>query len=185
MLSTASRGLKTKKLWLIRKDEEAVTPVIATIMLVAISLVLVSVLYVMVSGLLPGSSSTGENSISMAMEEYQDGNWTLVVRKVDGASMLASSVLLTIYDSSGIIKLNHVKLTNLKMDNWPTNRAVYQCQVSYPGNCDGAMLSAGHSISVFKNAVSSHNNDAKWWGYQSGYSYYLTTTTVQLTSGML
>ena len=178
-------GYNTKRLWLIRKDEEAVTPVIATILLVAITVMLISVLYIMLTGLLPGSSATGENSVSMAMEEYQDGNWTLVVRKTDSSSIPASSVRLTIYDSNGVIKLNRVSLTSLKMENWGTNRAVYQCQVSYPDTCDAAVLSAGHSISVFKNAVAQHNNDAKWWGYWSGYSYSLMTTSAQLASGTL
>ncbi len=39
---------------IIRKDEEAVSPVIATILMVAITVVLAAVLYVMVSGLLTG-----------------------------------------------------------------------------------------------------------------------------------
>src|SRR5256885_14373971 len=39
---------------IIRKDEEAVSPVIATILMVAITVVLAAVLYVMVSGLLVG-----------------------------------------------------------------------------------------------------------------------------------
>ena len=43
---------------IIRKDEEAVSPVIATILMVAITVVLAAVLYVMVSGLItsPGTS---------------------------------------------------------------------------------------------------------------------------------
>ena len=45
-----------KKLWLIRKDQEAVSPVIATILMVAITVVLAAVLYVMVSGLLGGGA---------------------------------------------------------------------------------------------------------------------------------
>jgi flagellin-like protein len=47
-----------KKLWAIRKDHEAVSPVIATILMVAITVVLAAVLYVMVSGLLGGGSTT-------------------------------------------------------------------------------------------------------------------------------
>ena len=39
---------------IIRKDEQAVSPVIATILMVAITVVLAAVLYVMVSGLLTG-----------------------------------------------------------------------------------------------------------------------------------
>lgn len=40
-----------KKAWVVRRDSEAVSPVIGTILLVAITVVLVAVIYVMVSGL--------------------------------------------------------------------------------------------------------------------------------------
>jgi flagellin-like protein len=46
-----------KKLWAIRKDSEAVSPVIATILMVAITVVLAAVLYVMVLGF-GGTSAT-------------------------------------------------------------------------------------------------------------------------------
>ena len=39
-----------KKMWKIRKDKSAVSPVIATILMVAITVVLAAVLYVMVMG---------------------------------------------------------------------------------------------------------------------------------------
>ncbi len=50
----------------IRKDEEGVSPVIATILMVAITVVLAAVLYIMVIGLTPGTSSqtpTGQFSV--------------------------------------------------------------------------------------------------------------------------
>ena len=47
-----------KKNWAIRKDAEAVSPVIATILMVAITVVLAAVLYVMVLGFGSGGTST-------------------------------------------------------------------------------------------------------------------------------
>src|SRR2546427_11613318 len=47
-----------RKSWIIRKDEKAVSPVIATILMVAITVVLASVLYVMVTGLLTGPGAS-------------------------------------------------------------------------------------------------------------------------------
>src|SRR3989442_8699257 len=47
-----------KNVRLIREDESAVSPVIATILMVAITVVLAAVLYVMVSGLLTGPGAT-------------------------------------------------------------------------------------------------------------------------------
>jgi flagellin-like protein len=46
-----------KKIWAVRKDSEAVSPVIATILMVAITVVLAAVLYVMVLGF-GGTSQT-------------------------------------------------------------------------------------------------------------------------------
>ncbi len=47
-----------KRSWAIRKDEQAVSPVIATILMVAITVVLAAVLYVMVTGLLAGPGAS-------------------------------------------------------------------------------------------------------------------------------
>ena len=47
-----------RKSWIIRKDEKAVSPVIATILMVAITVVLAAVLYVMVTGLLAGPGAS-------------------------------------------------------------------------------------------------------------------------------
>jgi len=47
-----------KKIWAIRKDAEGVSPVIATILMVAITVVLAAVLYVMVLGFGSGGTST-------------------------------------------------------------------------------------------------------------------------------
>jgi flagellin-like protein len=53
-----------KKIWKIRKDSEAVSPVIATILMVAITVVLAAVLYVMVMGFGPGGASAPQGSFT-------------------------------------------------------------------------------------------------------------------------
>ena len=53
-----------KKIWAIRKDAEAVSPVIATILMVAITVVLAAVLYVMVLGFGGTSTQTPTSSIT-------------------------------------------------------------------------------------------------------------------------
>ena len=50
-----------KKSWIVRMDEKAVSPVIATILMVAITVVLAAVLYVMVTGLLAGPGASKPN----------------------------------------------------------------------------------------------------------------------------
>jgi flagellin-like protein len=89
---------------IIRKDEQAVSPVIATILMVAITVVLAAVLYVMVSGLLVGPGS-GPRSMGISITRSADGtNWTLVIATVP-TGITTSGTLLTILNSGGAIAL--------------------------------------------------------------------------------
>src|SRR5437879_13790357 len=64
---------------IIRKDEAAVSPVIATILMVAITVVLAAVLYVMVSGLITGPGGTPQ-AMGVGVQPSSDGsNWIVLV----------------------------------------------------------------------------------------------------------
>jgi flagellin-like protein len=93
----------------IREDEGAVSPVIATILMVAITVVLAAVLYVMVSGLISGPGSTPQ-AMGVSVSTSGDGtNWvllvsstptgkaytatTLAIFKADGSSNLSARAL--------------------------------------------------------------------------------------------
>jgi len=58
-----------KKAWSIRRNEEAVSPVIATILMVAITVVLAAVLYVMVLGFGGGGTTTPTASYSRTVTD--------------------------------------------------------------------------------------------------------------------
>jgi len=60
-----------KKIWKLRRNAEAVSPVIATILMVAITVVLAAVLYVMVMGFSQGG---GANTPSVAMDKAPIGS---------------------------------------------------------------------------------------------------------------
>jgi flagellin-like protein len=60
-----------KKTWAIRKDSEAVSPVIATILMVAITVVLAAVLYVMVLGF--GGTSTTTPAATYSKQTVSGG----------------------------------------------------------------------------------------------------------------
>jgi len=68
-----------KKIWKMRKNREAVSPVIATILMVAITVVLAAVLYVMVMGFgtsgqnTPTGSFSSATSLSATSEKVQFG----------------------------------------------------------------------------------------------------------------
>ncbi|UCE46020.1 MAG: type IV pilin N-terminal domain-containing protein [Methanobacteriota archaeon] len=65
-----------KKNWAIRKDAEAVSPVIATILMVAITVVLAAVLYVMVLGF-GGGENTPSVQITSRTTTDNGYKWTL------------------------------------------------------------------------------------------------------------
>lgn len=66
---------------IIRKDEQAVSPVIATILMVAITVVLAAVLYVMVSGLLTGPGPS-KPFVTFSAAQLASGNATISVAQV-------------------------------------------------------------------------------------------------------
>ena len=85
---------------IIRKDEQAVSPVIATILMVAITVVLAAVLYVMVSGLISGPGGTPTAwGVNIGKSQSQT-NWTLTFTSIP-QSAATSAVFITITDSNG------------------------------------------------------------------------------------
>ena len=95
-----------KKMWKMRKDKSAVSPVIATILMVAITVVLAAVLYVMVmgfggstnntpTGAITSASVTGTNvkvnfgvispTTTMPMQDHPDYNTAATAVSVSGA----------------------------------------------------------------------------------------------------
>jgi flagellin-like protein len=72
-------GQNMKRIW---KNKEGVSPVIATILMVAITVVLAAVLYVMVSGYMSGGGGqqvTGSINVDTAGSEISNGNATLLL----------------------------------------------------------------------------------------------------------
>jgi flagellin-like protein len=84
-----------------RKSKSAVSPVIGTILMVAITVVLAAVLYVMVAGLGPGSTPN-QPTIIMQNGGWTNGNDTVSITSVTNAANLAPTDLTyTIETSSG------------------------------------------------------------------------------------
>jgi len=80
-----------KKMWKMRKDKSAVSPVIATILMVAITVVLAAVLYVMVMGFGGGSSSTPTASLNDI--KNSDNGTTASIYTVSVVSISSNNVL--------------------------------------------------------------------------------------------
>jgi flagellin-like protein len=110
---------------IIREDEEAVSPVIATILMVAITVVLAAVLYVMVSGLI-GSPGSTPQIMGVRVQRSSDGtNWivevintptgkqytttTLAINRGDGSSNLTATAwasLTVATHGCSLVKIN-------------------------------------------------------------------------------
>jgi len=106
-----------KKIWAIRKDAEAVSPVIATILMVAITVVLAAVLYVMVLGFGGGGTQTPTSSLSKVTPapdygvKYQfapmskDTAWSDVSILIsDGTNTVSWAPLTTDLDGGATVK---------------------------------------------------------------------------------
>ena len=109
---------------IIRKDEAAVSPVIATILMVAITVVLAAVLYVMVSGLL---TPTGQGPRVMGVNIGTSGdgtNWTLLITSTP-SGLTTAAVKLQITTSGGLTSLNPTAFSALTSGAWNTNKAQF------------------------------------------------------------
>jgi len=107
---------------IIRKDEQAVSPVIATILMVAITVVLAAVLYVMVSGLLVGPTG-GPQVMGVTRQLSPDStNWTLLITS-SPTGLSTSGTTLTIVSPGGATVLAATAFSALV---YATNGAVFQ-----------------------------------------------------------
>jgi flagellin-like protein len=89
-----------RKVWAMRRNEEAVSPVIATILMVAITVVLAAVLYVLVLSLINVDNKIGAIVLDKGSTTT---NWTLRVVTVSGtthASLADVFILVTNPDMS-------------------------------------------------------------------------------------
>jgi len=88
-----------KKIWSIRRKTEAVSPVIATILMVAITVVLAAVLYVMVMGFGGGGSNTP--TASFAQNRNSAGNYTCTVLSISTNTVKFADTLIVVTPAGG------------------------------------------------------------------------------------
>jgi len=108
-----------KKYWAIRKDSEAVSPVIATILMVAITVVLAAVLYVMVLGFggtstttpvatYSKTSITNGEQINIVSITKTDISWDKIkVQLTDGTNFAEWEPVATDLDGGSALSMNY------------------------------------------------------------------------------
>ncbi len=99
-----------KKIWRIRKDSEAVSPVIATILMVAITVVLAAVLYVMVLGFGGTSSQTPVASYQKTTIAYGQKIGIVSIAESD---IPWDDVTIQVSDGTNIIGFTPTKASHL------------------------------------------------------------------------
>ena len=98
---------------IVRKNDEAVSPVIATILMVAITVVLAAVLYVMVSGLI--STPQTSQQIGAAVSRSGDGtNWIITFTSVPSGLAQTTTYFSLTTSSGGSTAVTSVPLSSLK-----------------------------------------------------------------------
>ncbi len=148
---------------IIRKDEAAVSPVIATILMVAITVVLAAVLYVMVSGLLTPTGG-GPRAIGVLPGKSQDGtNWTLTFTSVP-SGLTTSGTKLTVITGGGSTALSAKAFNAL---SYSTDKA------AYIQNVVGSAVGVGDRLLIGTGT------------YPSGYTYQISDGSSILAAGTL
>jgi len=153
------------KSWMIRKDLEGVSPVIGTILMVAITVVLAAVLYAMVAT----PPAQQENPMVGLVEQETGGNWTLLVSSVRGQVPLDTTTLsIKNQDGAVMYPMSAVPLSQLTAQHWATYKVIYQKQ-----NLSDTSVTSGSSILIDRA------------GYPHGCSYVLTTANNIVAMGAL
>jgi len=133
-----------KKIWAMRKNEEGVSPVIATILMVAITVVLAAVLYVMVLGL----GTTGTITPTIGTNKGSTSNavtWTVSAIS-GGAQILKNDVYVQVkYASNGTFAIQTVILSGV-------GGASGTHGFTYSSASTGNYISVGDTFSLSKTA---------------------------------
>ena len=133
-----------------RMKDSGVSPVIATILMVAITVVLAAVLYVMVSGFThsPGTAQSAGLSVSGA-----PGSWVVSVDKVSASTIQLQNLKIVVSISGGS---SHTYTWSSTTSNWtstgatPADIAYSSVSSSVSGTTD---LSAGDSFTIVNTVV--------------------------------
>ena len=98
-MEAAAKGRAMKRIWILRKSREGVSPVIATILLVAVTVVLAAILYVMALGI--GGPGTVSPPVFGTNEGGDPNNYSWTLTAISGGrSVLKTDVYVQLRNSS-------------------------------------------------------------------------------------
>ena len=125
----------------VRKNKNAVSPVIGTILMVAITVVLAAVLYVMVSGI--GQQPNANNPTAVLQSQsWNNGNLAVNVQSVTGTAVNPSDLTFIIQDRNSTTCYSGAANLSLSTCTGTTVNIVYQDNIA-----DGK-VGAGDTIKI-------------------------------------
>jgi len=148
-----------KKIWRIRKDSEAVSPVIATILMVAITVVLAAVLYVMVLGF--GGTTTTTPTASYQKNTITGGQKITIV-SITKADVPWDDVSIQVSDGTTI-------------QSWTPTKAAVLAAGTTAVPLGGKIVTTG--LTVYVNLTDVSGN-----GFVSGTDYFTITSSPALSA---
>ena len=137
-----------------RRKDSAVSPVIATILMVAITVVLAAVLYVMVGGFThnPGTA----NSAGLNEAQNSNTNWTVSVSSASASNIALTGLKLTVVNvSNGAVQSFSMSGISTTITGPQVVNAVGGITVKFVNVNGGSYLSAGDYFYVFGPGVGS------------------------------
>jgi len=148
----------------VRRDGHAVSPVIATILMVAITVVLAAVLYVMVMTIIVPPEKIATMTVSI---QQRGESWSVEVISAP-SNPLPSSTYLLVRDPDGVLLLATTLWSELTQKNWETYKALYQ-----DANPTSEAIRTGDSLLLSVAA------------YPAGSSIVIMSDSGQMASGKL
>ncbi len=157
---------RRKSPWARRAKARGVSPIIATILLVAITVVLAAVLYVLISGLTGGGTST-----PYTLQMSNQGQSTPAA----GTDFITLSINPTSGLTTGIFGLKAQNVVHSGIPAGTVNAACVQYATFTAAHCAAPAASTWYAVLVFSNSTV-----ASAWGSTSAWS----GGTVALNAGM-
>ena len=140
---------------IINKEDKAVSPIIATILLIAITVVLAATLYTVLGGFTKGLSS-GNPTASISFVESSPDNYSISVNSISGNVSL-SSVVLQVFNGTYTGSINLGTATTGYMSGLGATSTKSTNNVTYTVNTGGSKyLSATTSVSLINTNNTAH-----------------------------
>ena len=158
---------------IINKEDKAVSPIIATILLIAITVVLAATLYTVLGGFTKGLSTGNPTASVSFVQSGSTPNYSISFSSISG-NVSMSSLSLVVYNKTnvGSLSLNGVGSTNVKLTT-NVQKDFYNVSVS---GANSGFLSVTTVISISGYSGSNNHTLAR------SYNNTITSITIKDTS---